>query len=315
MPEPRANEILIQVYAASVSSGDWRLRSGTFPDGMNLMARLAMGFSGPRSKVLGNDLCGIVVRVGADVSRFKEGDRVIAQCGTGGGAHAEYIALAEDGSVALAPHNLSFEQAGAMGFGGSAALHFLRKAEIKPGERLLINGASGSVGTAMVEIGKHFGADVTAVCSAANAGLVRGLGADQVIDYEQTDFAAGDARYDVIADIVGTAPYSRIKPVLNRNGRFLVILGDIADMLGLRRADKALGHRVIGGIAAESAEALAELTRLAEAGKFTPVIDESFQLAEVAEAYRRVDTGHKRGNVVLTMPAMNRPPAGPPETS
>lgn len=306
MPEPKENEVLIQVYAASVSSGDWRLRSGSFPDGMGFLAKMAMGFSGPRNKVLGNDLCGVVVKTGAQVRRFAVGDRVIAQGGAGGGGHAEYKVMAEDGTLALAPANLGFEQAGAMGFGGGTALHFLGKANLRAGEKLLINGASGSVGTAMVQIGKHMGAEVTAVCSGANAELVRGLGADHVADYTKVDFASGAERYDVIADVVGTSPYHDAKAVLKRGGRFLIILGDAMALLGFVRPDKVLEHQVIGGVAAESSEALAELTRLAEAGVFAPVIDATFPLARVVDAHRRVDSGRKRGNVVLTMPVMDR---------
>lgn len=306
MPEPKENEVLIQTYASSVSSGDWRMRSGIFPDGMGFLAKLAMGFSGPRNKVLGNDLAGVVVKVGAQVGKFSVGDRVIAQGGGGTGAHAEYKVMAEDGALALAPANLGFEQAGAMGFGGGTALHFLGKANIKAGEKLLINGASGSVGTAMVQIGKHLGAEVTAVCSGANEDLVRGLGADHVVDYTKGDFTAGAERYDIIADVVGTAPYKDAKAVLNRNGRFLIILGDAAALMGFVRPDKSMNHQVIGGVASESAAVLTELTRLAEAGAFAPVIDEVFPLARAVDAHRRVDSKRKRGNVVLSMPVMDR---------
>ncbi len=304
-PEPKEDEVLIQIYAASVTSGDWRLRTATFPDGMGLLARLAMGVFRPRNAVLGNDLSGVVVQTGSKVTRFKVGDRVIAQCGAGGGAHAEYCCLPESGAIALMPANLSFEQAGAMGFGGGTAVHFLKKARLKAGEKLLVNGASGSVGSALVEIGKAMGAEVTAVCSGANAEMVRALGADHVVDYTQTSYTEGGQSFDVVADTVGTTSYAEAKRVLNQGGRFLAILGNIAAMLGLARGDKAMGHSIIGGVAEESAENLAELTRLAEAGKFTPALDLVVPLEQAVEAHRRVETGRKRGNVVLTMPVLH----------
>lgn len=303
IPEIKPDEILIAVHAATVSSGDWRLRSGSFPDGMGLLGRLAMGMRGPRQKVLGNDLAGVVAEVGSAVTRYAVGDEVIAQ---NGGTHAEYVAIAESGTVARKPKNLSFEQAAAVGFGGGSALHFLNKAALKPGDHLLINGASGSVGSAMVELGKHFGAEVTGVCSAGNAEMVRALGADHVIDYAVDDFTVGGGPYDVIADIVGTAPYARAKSVLKPGGRFLIILGDMKALMGFVKPDKGSGHHVIGGVAAESHDTLAELTRIAEAGQFTPVIDSTYRLDEIVAAYRRVDTGRKRGNVVVTMPVAGK---------
>lgn len=303
-PEPKDGEVLIQIYAASVTSGDWRLRTATFPAGMGLLGRLAMGVFKPRNAVLGNDLSGVIVKTGNNVTRFKVGDRVIAQCGAGGGAHAEYRALPEDGAIARMPDNLDFEQAGAMGFGGGTAIHFLKKGRLKAGEKLLVNGASGSVGSALVEIGKAMGAEVTAVCSGANAEMVRALGADHVIDYTQMHYADAGRSYDVVADTVGTTTYADAKRVLNRGGRFLAILGNLGAMLGIARGDKALGHEIIGGVAEESAENLTELTRLAEAGKFTPALDLVVPLEGAVEAHRRVETGRKRGNVVLTMPAL-----------
>lgn len=302
VPQIKENEILIGVHAATMSSGDWRMRSGTFPDGMAIMGRLAMGLRGPRQKVLGNDLSGVVTGVGPAVTRFAVGDAVIAQTS---GTHAEFAAVSENGAVARKPENLGFEQAAAMGFGGGTALHFFKKGGLRAGDHLLVNGASGSVGSAMVNLGTHFGADVTAVCSAGNTGMVRALGADHVIDYATEDFTEGGARFDLIADIVGTAPYSRAKAALKPGGRFLIILGDVKALMGFVRPDKALGHQVIGGVAAESGEVLAELTRIAEAGKFSPAIDSTYKLDGIVAAHRRVETGRKRGNVVVTMPVMD----------
>lgn len=299
VPEIGTTDILIEVHAVTVSSGDWRLRTGTFPDGMAVLGRLAMGISKPRRPLLGNDLSGVVVKVGAAVTRFKVGDEVIAQKG---GTHAEFVTMGEDGAIARKPGNLSFVQAAAMGFGGGSALHFLQKGAIKPGEHLLVNGASGSVGSAMIELAKHFDAEVTAVCSAGNAEMVRALGADHVIDYTSTDFVPGGPRFDLIADTVGTAGYARAKSALKPGGRFLIILGDMKALMGFGRPDKALDHKVIGGVAAETSALLAELTAIAEAGHFTPAIDSTFRLEEIVEAHRRVETGRKRGNVVVTMP-------------
>lgn len=303
-PKPGARDVLIKVHAASVSSGDWRMRTATLPPGFGLVGRLGIGIFRPRTKILGNDLSGIVEGVGAEVTRFKPGDAVIAQCGMGMGAHAEYNVLPETGAIARKPANLSFEEAGAMGFGGGTALYFLHKAGIKAGDKVLVNGASGSVGSSLVQLAKHFGAEVTGVCSGANAELVASLGADHVIDYARQDFTKNGVAYDVVADTVGTAPFSRAEPSIRPGGKMLAILGGLGDLIGAGRASRRTGKTVIAGVAEESAENLEELTGIAETGGFTPLIDTVLPLARIAEAHRLVESGHKRGNVVVTMPGM-----------
>jgi NADPH:quinone reductase-like Zn-dependent oxidoreductase len=298
-PVPKQNEVLIRIRATTVSTRDWRARSLTMPAGFNLLGRTVFGLFGPRMPVLGMELAGEIEAVGAAVSRFKPGDDVFAFPGVSYGCHAEYRAMAEDGRIALKPANLSFEQAAALSFGGTTALHFLRKAGIKRGDSVLVVGASGSVGTAAVQLAKHFGADVTAVCSAANADLVRSIGADSVIDYAHTDFAATRERYDIILDTTGTASLSRCEPLLKQGGRLLVVLAALT--FRSEQPAKESGKRVIGGVAAARAEDLKELADLARQGALRPVIDRSYPLERAAEAHAYVDKGHKRGNVVLTV--------------
>jgi NADPH:quinone reductase-like Zn-dependent oxidoreductase len=217
--------------------------------------------------------------------------------------YAEYRAFPEDGAIAHKPANLSFEEAAALSFGGVTALSFFRRGKLARGERLLVNGASGAVGTAAVQIAKHLGAHVTGVCSTANVELVRSLGADAVIDYTKDDFAAGGETYDLVMDTVGTAPFSRSKRALGKGGRLLLVLGGLPDLLGAVWVNAFTGKRVIGGPAVDRAEDLRQLAELAEQGKYRPIIDRRYPLERTAEAHAYVDTGRKRGNVVLTVGA------------
>jgi NADPH:quinone reductase-like Zn-dependent oxidoreductase len=301
-PTPKANEVLVRIYATTVSTGDWRARSLQLPAGLGFMARPAFGFFGPRQPILGTELSGTVEAVGAAVTRFNIGDEIFAFTGARMGCHAEYRAIAEDGLIALKPPRLSFEEAAALSFGGTTALCFLAaKGGIKPGDDILIVGASGSVGSAAVQIARHFGATVTAVCSAANADLVRSLGADEVIDYATVDFATTGDTYDIILDTTGTTPLRRVESSLRTGGRLLVVLGTFAQAMGLERPSKRSGKRVIAGVADVRPEDLRSLADLAEAGGFLPVIDRSYPLESAAEAHAYVDSGRKRGNVVLTV--------------
>lgn len=336
-PEPGKGEVRIRVIATAVTAGDWRVRSGRLPGGFGLLRGLALGFGGPRKGVLGTDAAGVVDALGAGVTRFKLGDAVLAFPGITMGAHAEYLIMPETGKVVPKPANLDFEEAAALPFGGMTALDFLRRGAVKTGERVLVNGASGNVGSALVQLAHHLGAHVTAVCSAANAELVRSLGADEVIDYRRTDFAgagvggtgdggrgdagrgdvgmgdggrgdagrgntgrgAAGAPYDVIADTVGNAPYARVKNVLAPGGRLLAVLADLPATLTAPFAGRRHHHRVVAGPAAERVEDLVTLAALAEQGVFRPVIDRRFGFAEMVEAYRVVDGGRKRGSVVV----------------
>ena len=298
-PVPKDDEILIRTRAMTVTAGDWRVRSLDVPAGFGLLSRLALGISGPRQKILGSELAGVVESVGKNVTKFKPGDEVFAFPGLRMGAHAEYRCMPEDGPVALKPPNLTFDEAAAISFGGTTALDFLRRGKLARGERVLVNGASGAVGTAAVQLAKHLGAEVTGVCSGANAELVRSLGAEHVVDYTKEDFTENGEKYDVIVDTVGTAPFSRSKRSLTENGRLLAVLGGFGDLLRAPWVNLTSKMKVVAGPGAEKVEDLRLLAKLAEAGEYKPVIDRRYPLEQFREAHRRVDSGHKRGNVVI----------------
>ncbi len=300
-PMPKADEVLVRVHASSVTVGDHRARSLNLPRGFGFLGRLVFGFFGPRNPILGYEVSGVIEAVGASVTKFKPGDAVFGTAGFTFGGYAEYVCIKEGGGIAPKPANLSFGEAAALSFGGETALVFLGKARIQPGERVLINGASGGVGSAMVQLAKQQGAEVTGVCSAGNAELVRSLGADHVIDYRSENFAAQGLKYDVIADCVGNAPFARCEPVLNDGGRLLVVVADLWTLLDNSRRSPKRGIRIFGGSFKEKGEDLRQLAALAEAGKFRPFIDRTYPLEEVVEAHRYVDTGRKRGNVVISV--------------
>ena len=300
-PTPKDNEVLIKTHATTVTSGDWRVRSLNVPAGFGLMTRLVFGVSRPKQPILGTELAGVIESVGNDVKKFKVGDQVFAFSDTAMGCHAEYKCMPEDGALALKPPNLTFEEAAALSFGGTTALDFFRRGRLQNGERVLVNGASGAVGTAAVQLAKHFGADVTGVCSTANLELVRSLGASHVVDYTQEDFTQNGETYDVIVDTAGSAPFSRSKASLKEGGRLLMVLGGLPDMLQIPWVSMTSSKKVIAGPAAGRAEDLRFLAGLAETGEFKPVIDRRYPFEQIAEAHRYVDTGRKKGNVVITL--------------
>lgn len=302
-PLPGPKDVLVRTFATTVTSGDWRVRSGTFPRGFGWIATLAVGRKGPRQPILGTELAGVVEAVGPAVTRFKVGDPVIGFAGAAMGCHAEFRCFPEDGLIVHKPANLSFEEAAALPFGATTAIDFLRRAKLKAGERVLVNGASGGVGTALVQIAKHQGAHVTGVCSAANAELVRSLGADQVLDYAREDFTREGTRYDVIVDTVGNAPYRRSRAALAPGGRLALVLATLADNLGAMWVGLTTRHRVVGGPANVRPDDLRALAELAATGALRPVIDRRFPFEQIAGAHRHVDAGHKRGNVVVTLDA------------
>jgi NADPH:quinone reductase-like Zn-dependent oxidoreductase len=301
-PAPSDREVLIRIHATTVTTADWRARSLNLPAGFGLLGRLVFGVFGPRKPILGTELAGEIEAVGSAVTRFKAGDEVFAFTGASYGCHAEYRTMAEDGLIARKPANLSFEEAATLSFGGTTALSFLRdKAGIKRGDKVLIVGASGGVGTAAVQIAKHFGAEVTGVCSTANLELVRSIGADKVIDYSWEDFAKAREAYDIVLDTTGTAPFARCESALAQGGRLLAVQGSLAQALGMERPPKASGKKIIAGVAAVKVDDMQLLAQLAESGALKPVIDRSYPLQDAAEAHAYVDTGRKRGSVVLTV--------------
>jgi NADPH:quinone reductase-like Zn-dependent oxidoreductase len=296
-PDPKANELLVKIEATTVSAGDARLRSARVPPGFGVLMRLGFGISGPRRPILGWEFAGDVAAVGRSVSRFAPGDRVF---GVRMGSHAEYVAAPED-HVALMPRSLRYEDAAALVFGGMTTLFYLRdKAKIQPGERILINGASGAVGTAAVQLAKHFGATVTGVCSAANAELVRSLGAARVIDYAKDDFTRIGDTYDVIFDAVGNCPFSRCERALSSSGRLLLVVASLGQMLGGLVRPSRGERKVLTGVGAPRRDDLILLGELAESGALKPVIDRTYPLAHIADAHAYVDTGRKKGSVVIT---------------
>jgi NADPH:quinone reductase-like Zn-dependent oxidoreductase len=300
-PTPREDEVLIEVHATTATSADARLRAMNLPAGFGLIGRLAFGVSAPRRRILGVELSGVIVATGKKVTRWQPGTPVFAMTGASMGCYAEQRALPEGGAIARKPANLTFEEAAALSFGGTTALDFFRRGKLAKGERLLVNGASGAVGTAAVQIAKQFGAHVTGVCSTANLELVRSLGADAVIDYTQDDFATGGERYDLIMDTVGTAPFARSKGSLKPGGRLLLVLAGLPDTLGALLGSMATDKKVVAGPAGERVEDLRLLADLAEQGKYRPIIDQIYPLERMAEAHARVDSGRKRGNVAVTV--------------
>ena len=249
-PVPKNHEVLIRIHATTVTAADWRVRSLIVPKGFGLISRLAIGVTGPRQPILGTELSGVITAIGKAVTKFKPGDDVFAFPGVRMGCHAEYRCMAEEAAIALKPANLSEDQAAALSFGGTTALHFLREAKLSAGEKVLVNGASGAVGTAAVQLARHFGAEVTAVCSAGNADLVRSLGADHIIDYTTEDFTRNGLVYDVIMDAAGTAPFARSSGSLREGGRLLLVLGGLSDLLripwvALMNSRKVMGKLVL----------------------------------------------------------------------
>jgi NADPH:quinone reductase-like Zn-dependent oxidoreductase len=277
------------------------VRSLDVPAGFGLVTRVIFGILRPRKHILGSELAGEVESVGAGVSKFKAGDQVFAYPGAAMGCYAEFRCMPESGAVARKPAGLTYDEAAALSFGGTTALEFFRRGKLQAGDRVLVNGASGAVGTAAVQLARHFGADVTGVCSTANVELVRSLGANRVIDYTAEGFTERGERYDIIVDTAGTAPFSRSKDSLKEKGRLLLVFAGLADMLQAPWVSMTTGTKVIAGPAAGRAEDLRFLAALAEAGEFKPVIDRRYPFEQIVEAHRYVDAGHKKGNVVITL--------------
>jgi len=303
-PTPRDNEVLIAIHATTVSTGDCNMRNFTFVTRSMLpFAKLTFGIGRPwKARVLGTELAGEVESLGKDVKKFKKGDRIVASTGMAGGGHAQYACLPEQGALAIKPDSLSWEEAVAIPFGANAALYFLRDlGKIRAGQELLIIGASGAIGSAGVQLAKHFGATVTGVCSGANAELVRFLGADKVIDYTREDFTKDVKTYDLIFDVVGGTTFDRCQNSLKPNGVFLQNIMELTDIARVLWTSIASRKKIKGGVAINNVKRMGFIAELATAGKLRPVIDRSYTLEQTSEAFEYVEQGHKKGNVVITV--------------
>ena len=299
-PTPGRQEIRIRVTHTTVSAGDVRLRSANGPRGFGVFVRMMQGVFGPRHPVLGTEIAGVVDTLGSGVTSFAIGDRVFGATGVQLGGHAEFVVLPASAALVKIPPELSDADAVSLVFGGTTALAFLRDiGRIQADERVLVNGASGAVGSAAVQLAVHFGAEVTAVCSARNAEACRALGAAHVIDYTKEDFARGGARYDIVLDTIGNVPWSRGRHALREGGRLLLAVADLAQTLGALLWPRRGGREVRGGVAMGKAEDLALLAELAVQGALEPVVDRTYPLAAIVEAHTYVDTGRKRGNVLV----------------
>ena len=299
-PIPKDNEVLIKVHATTVTSADVRMRSFTVPRSYWLFARIALGLRKPKKVILGSELAGEIESVGKDVKLFKKADPVFAYLGHSIGAYAEYICMPENGCLAIKPVNVTYEEATAISFGGNTALHFLKKGNIQSGQKVLIYGASGDVGTFAVQLAKYFGAHVTGVSSTTNLELVKSLGADRVIDYTKEDFSRSGVTYDVIFDTVGKSSFSGCMRSLKNEGIYLQTVAAPALSVRMRWASMTSSKKLIGGTATPKTENLIFLKELMEAGKIKVVIDKRYPLEQIVEAHRYVEAGHKKGNVVIT---------------
>lgn len=301
-PTPKSNDILVQIVATTVSAGDWRARSLTMPKGLGLVGRLVFGITGPRKQILGTEFSGVVVAKGADVTNFEIGDAVIGFPGASFGAHAEFITMPANGKVVRKPDNLTFEDAAAIPFGATTAYDFLvNKTKLQKGQTVLINGASGAVGSACVQIAKHIGAHVTAVCSGRNVALVKEIGADKVINYREQSVISPTDTYDVVVDTVGTLSWAQAQHGIKVGGKMVLIAGKTSDMIFGGIKAKLAGKTMIGGVASEAPDILAAVVKLAAQGNYRPVIDRVFAFDDMQAAHAHVDTGRKRGNVLITV--------------
>ncbi len=303
-PVPRGNEVLIKIHATTVTSTDCNVRNFTFvPSVFQLPARLFMfGVFRPRIHILGIDLAGEVEAVGKNVKRFKKGDQVFGTPGMAFGAHAEYTCVPQDGVLTIKPAKMAWAEAAPIFLGASTALYYLRnKGHIQAGHKLLVYGASGAIGTYAVQLAKYFGAEVTGVCSTTNVEMVKSLGADKIIDYTQEDYTQRGETYDLILDTVGKTSFTRCKNSLKQNGIFLPVVMDLSELFQIAWTGFSGGKKVKGGVADGSVEDLDFFKKLIMAGKLKPVIDRCYPLEKTAEAFRYVEKGHKKGNVVIAV--------------
>ena len=302
-PVPGDNEVLIKVNATTVTTTDCNVRNFTFvPKSFKFFARMMFGFKKPKVNILGFDLAGVIEAVGKDVKLFKPGDQVFGSPGTKMGGHAEYACVSENGALAIKPADMRWEEAAAISLAGNTALFFIRDlGKIHDGQKILIHGASGAIGTYAVQLARYYGAEVTGVCSGTNAEMVKSLGAYKVIDYTKEDFTKNDDRYDFVFDVVGKTTFSQCKGILKQKGIYLENMLGLKDILKMMWTSFIGGKKIKGGVSKGSAENLNFLIELIESGKLKPVIDRSFPLEKTAEAFQYVEQGHKKGNVIITM--------------
>lgn len=304
-PSPKANEIRVRLKATSVTAADSRIRAARFPKGMKFLGKLMMGFKKPKNEVLGVEFSGIVESVGTEVTKFKIGDQVLGFDTDNMGCHAELKCIDQNALVFHKPSSLSFEQAAALPFGGLSALHFMEETEVKSGQKALVVGASGCVGTALVQLLSKRNVQVTAVAGSANQELVKSLGAVEAIDYSKTDYIKSsqlNAGFDVVFDCVGAHTFKEYKPLLKEKGRCALISGGMAQIFGAMFSGlTGGGKKAFAGMASEKPEHFKELLELAENGRYQPFIDKTYTFDLLSEAHAYVDTGRKKGSVVITL--------------
>lgn len=295
-PIPKENEILVKVYATSVSTGDARLRRAD-----PFLVRLFFGLFRPKISILGGSLSGEIEAIGKSVTRFKKGDQIFASTGRKMSAHAEYATLAEDGLIAFKPQNCSYEEVASIPFGDGTSFYFLKKANIQAGQKILIIGGSGALGAAAIQLAKYFGAEVHAVCSNLNVELVKSLGADRVFDYTQEDFTLSGESYDIIYDTVGKMSLNNALKVLKKDGQIILAAGMVTQMMEAAWISLSKKVKIIAGEMKESNADLEFLASLYESRKMRAVIDNVFPMEEIQDAHRLVDSGRKKGNVIISI--------------
>ena len=306
-PVPNDNEVLIRIHATTVTAGDCEMRSLKFPIYLSLPMRLWKGFLKPKeNSIMGTELAGEIEEIGKDVKKFKVGDRVFGSAGMNLGTNTEYICLPEEpeemeGGVAIMPTNMTFEEAATVPFGGRDALHFLRLGNLQPGQKILINGAGGSIGTFAIQLAKYYGTEVTAIDSTAKLDMLRSIGADHVIDYTKEDFTKSGEIYDVIFDVVGTIRFSQNKRSITQTGTYLLANPIRGQLIRGRITRMTSSNKVIMQTASPTIPDLVFLRGLIEEGKLKTVIDRTFPLVQIIEAHRYVEKGGKLGNVVITV--------------
>jgi NADPH:quinone reductase-like Zn-dependent oxidoreductase len=313
-PAPKDHEVLIRVHATSVNFGDLLARNfkeispGKFSMPLLLwfFAKMYFGFTKPKITILGSEFAGEIESAGKDVKSFKQGDKVFGYLGQNMGAYAEYLCIPEDGCVAIKPTNMTYEEAAIVPYGAIMALNLLRKVNVHSGQKVLVNGASGGIGSAAVQIAKYFGAEVTGVCSTPRLEFVKSLGADKVIDYAKEDFTQSGETYDLIFDILGKSSFSGCKSSLKQNGRYLLASFKMKQLFQMLWTSVIGSKRVICALASGSTEDLISVKELIEAGKIKSVISKRYFLEQTAEAHRYIEKGHKKASVVITVEHNNK---------